>query len=93
MRPLHRSGLDSQMRFCDLCIGDIFRAYGGVFQKLPTVGTSELCDANAINTAACSPAFFGPTVSVELVQRGDFDNLAENLRTLIAGSSLPAGRR
>ena len=77
------------MRFSDLCIGDIFRAYGGVFQKLPTMGTPELADANAFNTVACRPAFFGPTVSVELVQRGDFDNLAENLKRLIVGCTLP----
>lgn len=76
------------MHFSDLCIGDIFTAYGGVFQKLPSMGTPELSDANAFNTVARRPAFFGPTVSVELVKRGDFENLAENLKTLITGCTL-----
>jgi hypothetical protein len=78
------------MRFSDLCIGDIFRAYGGVFQKLPSMGTPELSEANAFNTVARRPAFFGPTVSVELVERGDFENLAVTLKALITGCSLPS---
>jgi len=75
------------MRFSDLFIGDVFKAYGGIFQKLPTIATAGLSDANAINTIACRPAFFGPTVSVELVRRGDFEDLAGHLKMLIVGST------
>ena len=73
------------VRFSELQVGDVFKAYGDKYQKLPAFATVELPEANAINTVAWRAAFFGPTVAVQFVRRarlmGPFGHLEDRTRS------------
>jgi hypothetical protein len=72
------------MRFFDLRTGDFFEAHGATFQKLPALRAPDLPEVNAINMATRRLAFFGATVPVDFVKRGDLDLDGGKLQLLVA---------
>ena len=58
-------GKAGQMRFSELRVGDIFKAYGATFVKLPVILSTDLPGANAVNALTGQLACFGATVPVE----------------------------
>lgn len=70
-----------KMTFSDLEPGDIFEAFGLTFQKSRSVIlTLELPGANAINIHTGRPAFFGATVPVLLLRRGELELFDRHMR-------------
>ena len=72
------------MEFVELQAGDVFKAHGAEFQKLPAIRAMELADANAININTRQLAFFGESVPVEYLERGDADLNGRRLLRLLA---------
>lgn len=66
------------MRFGELRMGDFFDAFGATFLKLPPVVSTELPDANAVNTGTGQLACFGPTVPVERAAGVHFEQRGGN---------------
>ena len=61
-------------KFSTLQNGDIFEAYGKLFQKMPKVMTGDSSYRNATNLTTRQLVFFGPTVPVDYVEHSDLKN-------------------